>query len=45
MTLIKAIKIIEGLTGKEVTSIMFNNERTKIIYQLDFGTTQEMELN
>jgi hypothetical protein len=44
MTLTQAIKIIEGVSGREVTSIRFSFDRTQIIYQLNFGEDQFLEL-
>lgn len=43
MTLTQAIKIIEGVSGREVTSIRFNHDKTKIYYILD-GQVDEIEL-
>jgi hypothetical protein len=44
MTLLQAIKIIEGVSGKTVTSIKFNLSHTQIIYQLNHGEDQFLEL-
>lgn len=45
MTLIQAIKIIEALTGKTVTSIRYSFGRERIIYQLDGCEDQFLDLN
>lgn len=45
MTLTKAIEIIEGLTGKEVTSIRFADRKVGVYYRVDFGDEQYLYLS
>jgi hypothetical protein len=45
MTLIQTIKIIEGLTGKTVTAIWYNEAKTQVHYCIDFGKELTLDLN
>jgi hypothetical protein len=45
MTLSRAIEIIEGLTGKEVTSIRWVERKVGVYYRVDFGDEHYLLLN
>lgn len=45
MTLTRAIEIIEGLTGKEVTSIRFAEHKVGVYYAVDFGDEHYLYLS